>query len=171
MRRLLVVGTGQMGPGIALSAARGGCQVTLYARSDDSLARGMANWRAALDYCAATTSSTPTRRPAPQPPSPAPPTSRPAARAAEWVIESIAEDLATKHELYGRLDSFVRAKPFLPATPLACAPPTSARPPARPTQVLTTHFWNPPALMELVEVVPGEVNDPAIAQRVLDALN
>ena len=48
MRRLLVVGTGQMGPGIALSAARGGCQVTLYARSADSLARGMANWRASL---------------------------------------------------------------------------------------------------------------------------
>ena len=42
---------------------------------------------------------------------------------------------------------------------------------SRPTQVLTTHFWNPPALMELVEVVPGEVNDPAVTERVIAALN
>ena len=36
--------------------------------------------------------------------------------------------------------------------------------------MLTTHFWNPPALMELVEVVPGEINDPAVTERVIAAL-
>ena len=110
MRRLLVIGTGQMGPGIALSAARGGCQVTLYGRSEGSLARGMDLWRASLAdlrryeivdaaeaaraeaNIAGTTDLDG------------------AARRAEWVIESIAEDLGVKQELYRRLDRSARVR-------------------------------------------------------------
>lgn len=171
MHRLLVVGTGQMGPGIALSAARGGCQVTLYARSDISLARGMDNWRAVLadlrryeivdtdEAERASTAITGTTDLAA------------AARTAEWVIESIAEDLAVKQELYRQLDTLCPRETVLTSNTSGLRATDIGAATTRPTQVLTTHFWNPPALMELVEVVPGETNDPAITQRVLDALN
>ena len=38
--KILVMGTGMMGPGIALSLARGGFTVSLYGRSAASLDRG-----------------------------------------------------------------------------------------------------------------------------------
>jgi 3-hydroxybutyryl-CoA dehydrogenase len=34
---------------------------------------------------------------------------------------------------------------------------------ANPARVITTHFWNPPHLMPLVEIVKGEHTDPALA--------
>lgn len=171
MKRLLVVGTGQMGPGIALSAARGGCQVTLYARSEASLARGMENWRAALadlrryeivDEAEAAraeaniTGATDLDGPA---------------RQAEWVIESIAEDLDVKRDLYRRLDEICPRETILTSNTSGLRSTDIGAATSRPEQVLTTHFWNPPALMELVEVVPGERHDPAITERVIAALN
>lgn len=40
--RILVVGTGQVGPGIALSFALGGFEVVLSGRSEGKLAQGLA---------------------------------------------------------------------------------------------------------------------------------
>ena len=36
----------------------------------------------------------------------------------------------------------------------------------RPERVITTHFWNPPHLMPLVEIVQGEKTDPELADEV-----
>jgi 3-hydroxybutyryl-CoA dehydrogenase len=171
MRRLLVIGTGQMGPGIALSAARGGCQVTLYGRSEASLARGMAAYSAGLaalrqyeiadaaEAARAEANITGTTDLVA------------AARQAEWVIESIAEDLAVKHELFRRLDDLCPPETILASNTSGLRATDIGAVTKRPEQVLTAHFWNPPHLMELVEVVPGERNDPAIAERVLTAIN
>ena len=170
MRRLLVIGTGQMGPGIALSAARGGCQVTIFARGETSLQRGMDNWRKGLaalrDYEivdedeaaraeAAITGTTDLV---------------PAARQAEWIIESVAEDLTTKQELYARLDRLCPPETIITSNTSGLRATDIGAATSRPEQVLTTHFWNPPHLMELVEIVPGEKNDPAIVQTIYDAL-
>jgi 3-hydroxybutyryl-CoA dehydrogenase len=94
-----------------------------------------------------------------------------AARQAEWVIESIAEDLSVKHELFARLDALCPPQALLTSNTSGLRATDIATATRRPTQVLTTHFWNPPHLMELVEVVPGEINEPAVAQRVVDELN
>jgi 3-hydroxybutyryl-CoA dehydrogenase len=170
MRRLLVIGTGQMGPGIALSAARGGMEVTLYGRSQESLARGMAGWRDGLaamrqyeivdaDEAARAeaniTGVTDLES---------------AARAADWIIESIAEDLPAKHALYRRLDEICPPHVILTSNTSGLRATDIGMATRRPERVLTTHFWNPPHLMELVEVVPGERNDPAITERVMAAL-
>ena len=40
----------------------------------------------------------------------------------------------------------------------------------RPERVMTTHFWNPPHLMPLVEIVCGEKTDPALAEEVKQLL-
>ena len=39
--RVAVVGTGMMGPGIALTLGRGGCQVALYGRTEARKERGV----------------------------------------------------------------------------------------------------------------------------------
>ena len=38
--RVAVIGTGMMGPGIALTLTRGGCRVALYGRTEASEQRG-----------------------------------------------------------------------------------------------------------------------------------
>jgi 3-hydroxybutyryl-CoA dehydrogenase len=170
MRRLLVIGTGQMRPGIAVSAARGGCQVTLYGRGAESLARGMAYWRSGLallrqyevveadEAARAEANITGTTD------------LDSAARQAEWVIESIAENLPAKQELFGRLDQLCPRETIITSNTSGLRATDLGAATSRPEQVLTTHFWNPAHLMELVEVVPGERNDPAITDRVIAAL-
>ena len=48
--RVAVVGTGMMGPGIALTLARGGCRVALYGRTEASKDRGLARVDGALAF-------------------------------------------------------------------------------------------------------------------------
>ena len=48
--RIAVVGTGMMGPGIALTLARGGCRVALYGRTEASKERGLARVDGALTF-------------------------------------------------------------------------------------------------------------------------
>jgi 3-hydroxybutyryl-CoA dehydrogenase len=48
--RVAVVGTGMMGPGIALTLARGGCRVALYGRTEASKERGLARVDGALAF-------------------------------------------------------------------------------------------------------------------------
>jgi 3-hydroxybutyryl-CoA dehydrogenase len=171
MRRLLVIGTGQMGPGIALSAARGGCQVTLYGRSESSLARGLETYRAGLAALRQYEIVDPDEAARAEANITGTTDLDAAARQAEWVIESIAEDLAAKQELYRRLDALCPPETILTSNTSGLRATDIGAATRRPEQVLTTHFWNPPHLMELVEVVPGERNDPAITERVLAALN
>jgi 3-hydroxybutyryl-CoA dehydrogenase len=171
MRRLLVIGTGQMGPGIALSAARGGCSVTLYGRSQASLAKGMENWQATVRDLLAYEIIDPDEADSAARSIAGTTDLDGAAKNAEWIIESIAEDLAVKHDLYRHLDDLCPAETIITSNTSGLRATDIGSVTRRPTLVLTTHFWNPPALMELVEVVPGDTHDPAISQRVMDALN
>jgi 3-hydroxybutyryl-CoA dehydrogenase len=48
--QVAVVGTGLMGPGIALTLARGGCRVVLYGRTEASKERGLDRVDGALAF-------------------------------------------------------------------------------------------------------------------------
>ncbi len=85
---------------------------------------------------------------------------------ATMVVESITEDLPTKRTLFAMLDAAT------PTTTLLCSNTSSLRITAiaeglaHPERVLGTHYWNPPPLMPLVEVIPGEQTDPAHVETV-----
>src|SRR5579872_4100221 len=145
-----------MGPGIAACLALAGHHVTLFGRSAPSLERGLAATRAAVDLLQreGLTSS-------PQADTAAD-TLRgttdlgEAVAAADFVFESIVEDLAEKQHLFSQLE------PLAPETAIFTSN-TSGLPISRIAEVLahphraaTTHFWNPPHLMPLVEIVKGE---------------
>jgi 3-hydroxybutyryl-CoA dehydrogenase len=76
------------------------------------------------------------------------------------VVESIVEDLTAKQALFAMLGE--RTAP----TALLCSN-TSSLPITRiaadvrhPERVIGTHYWNPPHLLPLVEVIPGERTAP-----------
>ncbi len=76
------------------------------------------------------------------------------------IVESIVEDLATKRALFAMLDA--RTSP----TALLCSNTSSlpitaiAAECVHPERVIGTHYWNPPHLLPLVEVIPGERTTP-----------
>ena len=150
-----VVGAGTMGAGIAQVAALGKIDVRLHDPVADALEKGLASVRQGLDKGAkrgrwsetdvdmAIDRVSPARKLADL-------------AGCELVIEAAPEDLELKRELFAELadacgDEAVLATntSSLPVTAIAAGAP-------RPERVVGMHFFNPPALMELVEVVAGE---------------
>ena len=87
-----------------------------------------------------------------------------AAGQADLVIEAAPEQLAVKQRIFAELDTAARADAVLASN-------TSAIPIREITlglrgrqRVIGTHFWNPPYLLPLVEVVQAEASDPAAVQ-------
>jgi 3-hydroxybutyryl-CoA dehydrogenase len=86
---------------------------------------------------------------------------------ADVVIEAGPEDLAAKQAIFADL---IRAAPVwallatntsaIPIARIAAGLPTSGR-------VLGTHFWNPPHLIPLVEVVEAETTEAGVAERAI----
>ncbi|PKL85650.1 MAG: 3-hydroxybutyryl-CoA dehydrogenase [Ignavibacteriae bacterium HGW-Ignavibacteriae-1] len=71
------------------------------------------------------------------------------------IIEAIVEDLEVKKELFANLEDLVNENCFL-ATNTSSLSITSIAAACRiPQRVIGLHFFNPPPLMPLVEIVPG----------------
>ena len=92
-----------------------------------------------------------------------------ACRGAEVVVESIAEDLDQKVAV------LARAAAAAPAAIIASN--TSSIPIASigerigaGERTIGTHYWNPPTLMPLVEVIPGRETSPPVVTRMTELL-
>jgi 3-hydroxybutyryl-CoA dehydrogenase len=162
--RVAVLGTGQMGPGIAVVTTLAGCQTTLVGRSPDGLARGRARFETALGFmvenevvtdaeAAAATARLATT------------TDIGAAAEADMAIESIVEHLATKQEFFARLDEICPPEIILASNTSGLRISDISARMRRPERAVTTHFWNPGHLMPLVEVIQGERTAEETVQR------
>jgi 3-hydroxybutyryl-CoA dehydrogenase len=79
-----------------------------------------------------------------------------AVEGAEFVVEAVAEDLEVKRRLFSRIESRVSAETILASNTSSFPISELARDLTRPRQALITHWFNPPHIVPLVEVVPGE---------------
>lgn len=79
-----------------------------------------------------------------------------AARSADLVIECLPEDLALKQKAFGELDALCAPEVILATNTSGLSPTAIAKGLKHPGRVVVSHFWNPPQLIPLVEVVPGE---------------
>ncbi|GAA4733989.1 3-hydroxybutyryl-CoA dehydrogenase [Nocardioides endophyticus] len=167
VRRVLVVGAGQMGGGIAQVAARAGFDVTLVDTTDDALDRGLASIRGSLDRFVRSGHIN----------------SEDAARAldridtsvdvsssasgADLVIEAIVEDLGAKQGLFALLDAACSPEVVLATNTSQFQIGRIAESCQHRDRVIGVHFSNPPPLMPLVEVILGALTSP----RTLDVVN
>ena len=71
------------------------------------------------------------------------------------VIEAIVEDLGTKRNLFATLDRIVDPDAVLATNTSSLSVTAIARASTRPERVLGVHFFNPPTVLPLVEIVPG----------------
>ncbi|MGD0486616.1 MAG: 3-hydroxyacyl-CoA dehydrogenase NAD-binding domain-containing protein [Syntrophorhabdales bacterium] len=89
---------------------------------------------------------------------------------ASLVIEAVAERLDLKQELFRRLDAMCPSGTILATnTSVISITEIAARAENR-QRIVGTHFWNPPYLVPLVEVVPGAGTSPEAVDSVYDIL-
>jgi 3-hydroxybutyryl-CoA dehydrogenase len=150
-----VIGTGMMGPGIALALAQGGCQVALYGRTPESTHRGLARLTAALSFLVDTQIMAADTAHAIRQNVHTETDLATAVQDAGLVVESIIEDLAAKRALFAQLGPLCGVQTLFTSdtSGLLITDITAGLPWA--DRCATTHFWNPPHLMPLVEITQG----------------
>jgi enoyl-CoA hydratase/3-hydroxyacyl-CoA dehydrogenase len=86
----------------------------------------------------------------------------------DLIVEAVPEDLEIKRKLYAEVDRFADEEAIyasntstLPITEMAALT-------KRPDKFIGLHFFNPPQLMRLVEVIPGRETRPETTKSVLD---
>jgi 3-hydroxybutyryl-CoA dehydrogenase len=151
-----VLGTGMMGPGIAVGMARAGHPVALYGRTSESLERGFTTVDSMLGILVE--GQVIARQEAAQARSRISGTTslEEATAPAAVVCESIVEDLDVKRGTFEALERYVGDETILSTNTSGLPITQVARDLRRPERALTAHFWNPPHLMPLVEIVKGE---------------
>ena len=168
IRTVGIVGSGQMGGGIAQVAAQAGLAVVLYDVSTSIVDRALAviqknlvrltdrgklpaeERRAILDRLRGTSDLA-------------------ELAAADVVIEAVPEDAAIKETIFRRLDEIVRPGVILASNTSSISLTRLGAVTARPDRVIGMHFMNPPVVMQLVEIVRGlATSDDTYA--VIDAL-
>jgi 3-hydroxyacyl-CoA dehydrogenase len=153
--RIAVVGAGLMGHGIAQDFALAGYQVRLHDQSDAFLERAIRNVRANM-LMLASLGRLNADRIEPAVAAITPSTDLAASVSdADLVVEAIYEDLSAKHALFASLSSLCRPATILASNTSSFMPSRLAEAVSRPDRLLVAHYFNPPYLLPLVEVVPG----------------
>ena len=162
VERVGVVGAGTMGAGIAQIAALGGYRTSIYELDGKALERGLEQLRTglrrgaergrwseqeAIDALERVETDTTIE----------------ALKDCDLVIEAAPEDLDLKRNLFERLSSTCGTETVLATNTSSLSVTAIAATIPEPARIVGMHFFNPPALMQLVEVVAGdESGEPAL---------
>ncbi|AZH25486.1 3-hydroxyacyl-CoA dehydrogenase family protein [Haloplanus aerogenes] len=163
-----VLGSGVMGHGIALAFALDGHPVALYDVNEDLLAESEDRVRSVLDTLvsagevdadeADAAADRITRT-----------TSLPdAVDGADFVTEAVVEDLDIKREVFANLDDHAEADAILATNTSGLSITEIAAATDRPEQVVGTHWFNPPYVVPLVEVIRGEETADEVVETTYD---
>lgn len=155
LQRISIIGAGTMGHGIALDFARAGCAVTLCDSSASALER-------ALEKIGAAEASALSRLHTS--------TSLADAAEADLVIEVVYEDLSLKQSIFAELDRLCPPRTILASNTSSFMPSLLASATRRPDRVLVAHYFYPPALLPLVELVCSPQTSEATLQSVRAAM-
>ncbi len=167
MRTIAILGSGAMGAGIAQVCALRGFDTILYdindeivgaalSRIHESIRKGVQLGKtdpAAADSAFARLKTT---------------AQLSDLAAADFVIEAAPEKLELKRDLFRQLDGLLGSRALLASNTSSLSIPAIAAATRRPAQVLGLHFFNPPHLMALVEVVRGDLTAPDTLAAALD---
>ncbi|MBB5174116.1 3-hydroxybutyryl-CoA dehydrogenase [Texcoconibacillus texcoconensis] len=165
IQRVMVIGAGQMGSGIAQVCATNGYQVILHDINEryvqkgseainKQLKRQIDKGRIAADEVERINARIETT------------TKLQRAEEADIVIEAVVENMEVKKTLFQQLDEFAPPETIL-ATNTSSLPITEiAAETKRPHQVIGMHFMNPVPVMKLVEIIRGLATSEEVYEKV-----
>ena len=91
-----------------------------------------------------------------------------AVKDAELVIEVVPEIMDLKKQVYAELDKAAKPEVIFASNTSTLPITEIANTTSRPDKFIGIHFFNPPQLMKLVEVIPGEKTAPEITDLTQD---
>ena len=149
-----VIGAGQMGGGIARTAAERGYRVLLAdinkeaaeagkAKISRSLERGLSKGKITQEHFDATLERL------------VPVDGLGALKDADFVVEAASENVSLKEKIFAELDSICRDDVILATNTSSISITRIGAATKRPEQVIGMHFMNPVHVMKLVEVIKG----------------
>src|SRR3974390_3405270 len=152
--RIAVIGAGLMGHGIAQVFALAGHDVTIYdsvqATLDSAKARILTNLNDLGDDRKAAERITPVAELAV------------AVRDADYVVEAVLENLPLKQTLFAEIEQHVRPDTILSSNTSVIPITKIMEGLKRRERALGTHWWNPPFLVPLVEVIETQWTSPQV---------
>ncbi|MEW6274816.1 MAG: 3-hydroxyacyl-CoA dehydrogenase family protein [Bacillota bacterium] len=155
VKKIAVLGAGAMGGGIAQVAAAAGFEVVLsdvdkaivdraLTRMNDFLAKSVEKGKITTEQKEAVFSRISAATGIGD-----------AFAGADLVIEAIIEDLQAKKEAFAKLDAVCKPEAFLATNTSSMSITVIAAATKRPEKVAGMHFFNPPPIMKLVEIIRG----------------
>lgn len=156
IKNVAVLGTGTMGHGIAQLCAQAGYNVNMFGRSDASLERGFSGIKNNLNELISEKVLDEDEAEKILGRIKGFKTIKEDVQDADIVIEAIAENIEIKQKVYKEMDEICDKDVILASTTSGLSPTEIALHTKNPERIVVAHFWNPPQLIPLVEVVPGE---------------
>ena len=162
VKRAAVIGTGTMGPGMGAVLERAGVEVALYDVSDEQLEKarpgvelarsvldrlgdegdggtGVAELRFESDLAAALDG-------------------------VDLVVEAVPEKLELKQQVFADFEQHVPDDAILASNTSGIPITKIAENLAHPERVIGTHWSNPPHLIPMIEIIPGERTSPEVTE-------
>jgi 3-hydroxybutyryl-CoA dehydrogenase len=168
MAEIAVLGAGLMGHGIALVLALGGHGVRITDNSAEALERVPGLMASALETLAEAGAVDPGWNPARLDAAVrrSPDLAR-TVEGAEIVIEAITENPDAKRALFAELDRLL-PRDAIVASNTSYLDVFPLIPAARQARAVVAHWYTPPYIIDLVDVVPGPETQPAVVERMRD---
>ena len=168
MKRIAVIGAGQMGNGITQVAASAGYEVLMVDIKQEFVDRGMATIQKSLsklvskermsqsdaDETLARITTT---------------TNRNDCVEVDLVVEAVPEILDLKTSIFSELDEICKPDCILASNTSSISISTIANATSRPDKVIGMHFMNPVPIMKLVEIINGEQTSETTNSAVVEA--
>jgi 3-hydroxybutyryl-CoA dehydrogenase/5-formyl-3-hydroxy-2-methylpyridine 4-carboxylate dehydrogenase len=155
-KRVAVMGTGTMGPGMGAVLARGGMEVALFDVSAEALERAKATYDLAwgvLDRLEAPTVDGGSVRYATD--------LADALDGVEFVMEAVPEKLELKQQVFADYERHVGPEVILASNTSGIPVTKIAANLEHPERAIGMHWSNPPHLIPMIEIIPGEKTNEA----------
>lgn len=158
-----VVGSGTMGPGIAATLARAGVTVRLYDISAEAIERAEAAYGVVQGVLEAVDSPS------------APGGSvtfgtdlDAALEGTELIIEAVPERLDLKQKVFADLEARIADDVIIATNTSGIPITTMAESLTVPGRLIGMHWSNPPHLIPMIEIIPGEATDPELVDKLTE---
>lgn len=163
---IAIIGGGTMGNGIAQTAAISGYTVTLVDSFPAALERASATIEASITRMHSKGKLTDEQVAAAR--AIAMGSDLALAHTADLVIEAVPENLDLKRRIFTDLDHIAPPHAILASNTSSISITALGAATRRPEKVVGLHFFNPVAVMALVEVIPGQATDPTTIDTVTE---
>jgi 3-hydroxybutyryl-CoA dehydrogenase len=170
IKNVLVLGTGNMGPGIALLFARLNYNVIIWGPTETGINNGINNFKRIINDFV--NEDILEKSQAEEIQSNVKMTSDlvKAAKYADFVIEAIPEKLELKQDMFNSLEGICSPHIIFTSNTSTLLPSALSQKMKYKERLLVTHFWNPAYLAKLVEVCGSQFTSKEVIETTIDLL-